>query len=84
MQIQGFSGQLNYVDCRPNESEPGKTFCDKHTMQGSTKGMSLHICWIASLIYLRPSYTNYFTGTSHVLKVTEGGTTLMSIADCQG
>ena len=68
MQIQGFSGQLDYVDCCPNEPEPGKAFCDEHTREAqeggipqglkeytafcATKGMSLHICWICSTIYL--------------------------------
>ena len=25
----GFSGQLDYVDCCPNEPEPGKAFCHR-------------------------------------------------------
>ena len=38
MQIQGFSGQLNYVDCCPNEPEPGNAFCEEHTREAQGNG----------------------------------------------
>lgn len=30
MEVSGFDGRLNYVDCCPNEALPGQALCDEH------------------------------------------------------
>ena len=38
-EIQGFNGGLNYVNCCPNEPEPGKALCDKHCVEAEKRGI---------------------------------------------
>ena len=39
MEVQGFEGALEYVNCCPNEPEPGKALCIQHCVKAKEKGI---------------------------------------------
>ena len=39
MEPQGFNGGLNYVNCCPNEPEPGKALCKHHCIEVEERGI---------------------------------------------
>ena len=38
-EVSGFKGQLKYVDCCPNETEPTKAFCQQHCKEAELQGI---------------------------------------------